>query len=160
MSKLSLYLAGPLFSLGEREFNIRLRDTLSPIVDVYLPQTDGGLFVEMVKKGTPVAQAAQRVFEGDLRAIAASHYILIVMDGRAIDEGAAFELGYASANRKTCIGLQTDMRRLLPIGNNPMITGALMQTFHDVETLCAWLADNARQHVIRGKSGSLRIATR
>jgi nucleoside 2-deoxyribosyltransferase len=155
MTKPRLYLAAPLFSVAEREFNIKLRNELLPIVDVYLPQEDGGLFVEMVKQGMPVAKAAQRVFTGDLGAIDASDYVLVVMDGRAIDEGAAFELGYASAQQKTCVGLQTDMRRLLPIGNNPMITGALIHKFEDVQTLCAWLAVDAQQRV---PTGSLRVA--
>jgi nucleoside 2-deoxyribosyltransferase len=158
MSRLSLYLAGPLFSVAERDFNLRLRDALLPIVDVYLPQEDGGLFVEMVNEGMPLEQASRRVFEGDLRAINISNYVLIVMDGRSIDEGASFELGYASAMRKTCIGLQTDMRRLLPIGNNPMISGALERTFDDIKTLCAWLAEDARQVSHRGRTISLKLA--
>jgi nucleoside 2-deoxyribosyltransferase len=157
VSRPKLYLAGPLFSLPEREFNSQLRDMLLPIVDVFLPQQDGDLFVEMVAKGIDVELAARRVFETDLRAIIESDYVLIIMDGRSIDEGAAFELGYASALGKACIGLQTDMRRLLPIGNNPMITGALAHVFSDIRALCAWLTSDVRRKRFDQSSSPTRI---
>jgi nucleoside 2-deoxyribosyltransferase len=139
MTRPGLYLAAPLFNLAEREFNCRIRDCLAEVVDVYLPQADGGLFVELVEQGMDVEKASKRIFDGDIRAINCSEYVLIVMDGRSVDEGAAFELGYAAARGKICIGLQTDMRRLLPIGNNPMITGSLVRVFEDTETLYSWL---------------------
>jgi nucleoside 2-deoxyribosyltransferase len=66
-----------------------------------------------------------KVFEGDLEAIRNSDVLLMILDGRAPDEGACFELGYAYSLNKVCVGLQTDVRRLLTIGNNPMIVGAL-----------------------------------
>ena len=85
-------------------------------------------------------------FLGDICAIAESDFANRWM--AAVDE-AAFELGYASAMRKTCIGLQTDVRRLLPIGNNPMLTGALIRIFDDVGHLCAWLDTDCNHKVLR-----------
>jgi nucleoside 2-deoxyribosyltransferase len=64
--------------------------------------------------------------------------LLIVLDGRTVNEGASFELGVAYALEKTCLGLQTDPRRLLPIGNNPMIDAALSQVFASIHELICW----------------------
>jgi nucleoside 2-deoxyribosyltransferase len=63
---------------------------------------------------------------------------LIILDGRAIDEGAAFELGFATAFGKLCVGLQTDPRRLIASRNNPMIDCALQHIFEDAPSLLRW----------------------
>jgi hypothetical protein len=64
--------------------------------------------------------------------------LIIVLDGRAVDEGAAFELGYAYALGKPCYGLKTGPRQLLAIGNNPMIDGPLEYIFQSVDELVNW----------------------
>lgn len=138
MTKKCLYLAGPLFSQAEREFNCFLKKSLSPHFDVFLPQESGGLFVNLVADGMAINHAAKKIFDCDVGAIEASDVLLIVLDGRAIDEGAAFELGVAYARKKKCVALQTDIRRLLPIGNNPMIDCAVESVFENVESLLAW----------------------
>ena len=111
----SVYLAGPLFSPKERQWNASLRDGLSEFCDVYLPQEDGALLVDLVANGMPVNEAKNTIFERDLRAIERCDILLLVMDGRVIDEGACFELGYAFSRGKVCIGLKTDVRSLLTI---------------------------------------------
>jgi nucleoside 2-deoxyribosyltransferase len=63
------------------------------------------------------------------------------MDGRAIDEGACFELGYAYSRGKICIGLKTDVRRLLPIGDNPMVECALRAIFGDMDEVSTWIRE-------------------
>jgi len=136
--KPKLYFAAPLFSQAERTFNVMLEAHLSETFDVFLPQRDNHLFVELVASGLSIEAAQQRVFDGDLDAIEGSDVLLMVLDGRCIDEGACFELGFAYAMHKTCIGLQTDPRRLLPIGNNPMIERALSKSFQTVEELLHW----------------------
>jgi nucleoside 2-deoxyribosyltransferase len=87
----------------------------------------------------PLQGAARRIFETDLAAIAAAQLFLIILDGRSVDEGAAFELGYAFAPKKHCVGLQTDPRRLLPYGNNPMVSGALERVFTSLDELADWI---------------------
>ena len=76
---------------------------------------------EMISEGTHPADAAEKVFRTDIDALNKCDVLLILLDGRTVDEGAAFEFGYAFALGKTCVGLQTDVRRLLTTGNNPMI---------------------------------------
>jgi len=135
-----VYLAGPLFSDSERSKNRSIRDAILPFANVYLPQEDGGLIVDLVQDGMPVEEAKSEIFHQDIQAIQQCDILLIVMDGRAIDEGASFELGYAFALGKTCVGLKTDSRTLLPFGDNPMIEAPLRGIFRDEASLISWLA--------------------
>lgn len=139
--KTKLYFAAPLFSQAERSFNEMTAAELELQFDVFLPQKDGGLLLDIVATGVSIERAKRLVFEKDIEALRAAELVLIVLDGRAIDEGAAFELGFACALGKRCIALQTDVRRLLPSGNNPMLDGALERTFADVGALLHWYGD-------------------
>jgi nucleoside 2-deoxyribosyltransferase len=95
--------------------------------------------VDYVGKGIPPSYAYEAVFDIDRNALDACDLVIIVLDGRSIDEGACFELGYAYAKGKPCYGLQTDSRRLLIYGNNPMIECSCEQIFCDLDELVGWL---------------------
>jgi nucleoside 2-deoxyribosyltransferase len=140
MRKPRIYVAAPLFSEAEKAFNLRLRECLLPHFEVFLPQMDGGLVAEMILSGVPVEQATSRVFQVDVEAVRACDVLLILLDGRTVDEGACFELGFAYALGKLCIGLRTDPRQLLPTGNNPMIEASCYRIFGSVEEVVAWAA--------------------
>jgi nucleoside 2-deoxyribosyltransferase len=113
---------------------------------VYLPQEDGALLVELVANGMPVGEAKNAIFARDLQAIERCDILLILMDGRVIDEGACFELGYAYSRGKVCIGLKTDVRSLLPIGDNPMVECALRGTFRDIYEISEWIRSGRWVH--------------
>ncbi|MFL9867595.1 nucleoside 2-deoxyribosyltransferase [Paraburkholderia fungorum] len=115
------YLAAPLFNDMERDFNARIESSMAPLIDVFLPQRDGGLLTKLVASGMPLEEARQNVFKKDIDAIASSDVLIAVLDGRTVDEGVSFELGYAYALGKLCIGLKTDDRVLLATGDNPMV---------------------------------------
>lgn len=134
---MDIYLAAPLFNDCEREFNARLAGLLQRFGPVFLPQRDGKLIIELVRNGMGVREARRRVFDADIDAIHRARCIVAVLDGRTIDEGVAFELGYGRALGKTCFGLKTDDRALLASGDNPMIEGALDAIFHSVDDLLA-----------------------
>lgn len=142
----NVYLAGPLFSANERQWNVSLRDTLTDFCDVYLPQEDGALLVELVANGMQVSEAKNAIFTRDIQAIERCDILLLVMDGRVIDEGACFELGYAYCRGKVCIGLKTDVRSLLPIGDNPMVECALRGTFGDILEISEWIRNRRWEH--------------
>lgn len=132
-----LYVAAPLFNEMERQFNRSLADQLARRFDVFLPQSDGLLMVDLIRDGMPHEQAKMVVFTKDIEAIRHSDVLLAVLNGRSIDEGVAFELGVAYALGKTCWGLKTDMRQLLAVGDNPMIEGAIKTLFRsEQELLC------------------------
>jgi nucleoside 2-deoxyribosyltransferase len=135
-----VYIGGPLFSQAERNRNQSIRDAISSFANVYLPQEDGGPIFDLVRDGMPVEQAKAQIFFQDVQAITQCDILVIIMDGRSIDEGACFELGYAFALGKTCVGLKTDSRTLFPFGDNPMIEAALRHIFRDEADLLAWLA--------------------
>jgi nucleoside 2-deoxyribosyltransferase len=136
--KPALYLAAPLFSHSERTFNVEIAEILSGRFDVFLPQRDNHLIVDLIADDMSVDEARDVVFRGDVAAIRACDIFFIVLDGRAVDEGACFELGLAFALGKRTVGLQTDPRRLLPIGNNPMLHCALGETLQSVDRLREW----------------------
>ena len=71
--------------------------------------------------------------------------LFLLLDGRTVDEGAAFELGYAVALGKHCVGLQTDPRRLMPLGNNPMIQIPLGRILSTKAQVKCWAKDFARR---------------
>jgi len=93
---INVYLAAPLFSRAERASNKSIRDAISHFANVYLPQEDGDLILDLVRDGMPVEQAKSRIFQQDVDAIAACDVLVIVLDGRTVDEGASFELGYSA----------------------------------------------------------------
>ena len=135
----NVYLAGPLFSANERRWSASLRSKLDELCDVYLPQEDGALLVDLVSEGMQVGRAKSVIFKRDLEAIERCDILLLVMDGRVIDEGDCFELGYAYCRGKICVGLKTDVRSLLPIGDNPMIECALRGVFADINDVSDWI---------------------
>ena len=115
------YLAAPLFNPRERNFNEQLEKHLAPYVDVFLPQRDGELLTRLIAHGRPLAVAQNMVFTNDVAALEAIDTVVAVLDGRTVDEGVAFEIGYARALGKFCIGFKSDDRIMLPTGDNPMI---------------------------------------
>lgn len=124
MEKPLLYLAAPLFNPGERAFNAMLASQLEEHLRVFLPQRDGALLSDLLHTMPPKA-AQRRIFNADVAAINACAILLLVMDGRTVDEGACVELGMAHALGKICWGLKTDSRSLLGGHDNPLITSAL-----------------------------------
>lgn len=107
--KKQIYLAGPLFSQAERDFNIMLRDRLvEKGFDVFLPQEDGN------DTHSNRMEDRQRItFENDVRGIDGSDLVLAVLDGGSdVDSGTAWEMGYAYAKGMPVLGLKTDFRTL------------------------------------------------
>lgn len=136
--RLLLYIAGPLFSQAELSYNLEIASVLEEHFDIYLPQRDGGKVVDLVRSGVEVSAAYRSIYERDVQALNEADGLFLLMDGRTVDEGAAFELGFATALGKFCVGLQTDPRRLLPLGNNPMIQVPLSDIFRDLGEVSDW----------------------
>ncbi len=150
-TKLRAYLAAPLFNDMEREFNSAIEGLLAPYVDVFLPQRDGKLLKKLIAAGRPILEARALVFQQDVNAIANADILIAILDGRTVDEGVAFELGYARALGKSCIGLKTDDRAMLPTGDNPMIVAGCHQICTDRRELVAAV----RSHISHIKSRSV-----
>lgn len=141
-----LAIIGPLFSEADKNFNELLVTPCDDIFDhTYLPQRDGGLLVEMIKRMSRAA-AVKIIRRKNLTAIKRADVVLAVLDGRVPDEGMLIELGRARLWGVHCVALQTTPIRLLPSGNNPMIEGDLHRPpFKTRDEFYAW----ARAYVKR-----------
>jgi nucleoside 2-deoxyribosyltransferase len=153
MYKISTYLAAPLFNERERDFNKSLAALLKTNCDVFLPQRDGLLLAELLASGMPPNVAETRIFERDRLALMECEMLVAVLDGAHIDEGVAFEIGFAHARGCLCLGLQSDSRRALPSGNNPMIGRALSSIFASTHDLTAFIS---LEHELRKQDSRAR----
>lgn len=135
----SIYIAAPLFTPLERELNLHLARVLEEHFSVFLPQRDGMLLAGRDLTREQFMAGSAEVFLGDVRAINECDVLFAVLDGRVVDEGVAFEIGYAHARGKVCVGYHTDSRVLLPHGLNPMIECSLSERFADEAQIRAWM---------------------
>lgn len=120
-----IYIAGPLFSQGELEFNLVVDEYLKRLgFETFLPQKDGHKLSDLILNNQKL-NAVKIIFEKDIEEIKRSDILLFIMDGRVPDEGACVELGIAYALNKYCIGLKTDSRFLMDDIDNPLILGAI-----------------------------------
>lgn len=124
-----IYFAAPLFSIGEKEFNLKITKVLEKYgYSVFLPQRDGILAAELDKMAPD--EIVSTVFLKDSEELKKSDILVFVVDGRVPDEGACVELGMAYSLNKRCYGIRSDVRALedgMPI--NPMIKGCFVKLF-------------------------------
>ena len=122
-----IYIASPLCSEAERDFNLKLDEFIRDLgVDTYLPQRDGGLLSDLVKQGLNEQEVRMHLFGADVSAMDTCGAIVANLDGRSIDEGVCFELGYMYARQKPCIAIKTDARTYIRGRINLMIEGPLL----------------------------------
>jgi len=131
-----LYFAGPLFSKGERDYNVQCVKVLGKYFDVFLPQRE----VEdpaklLLEKGMTPEEVTQRIFKADCRGVRECDIVLMVLDGRVLDEGACWEVGYGFAHGKTIWGLKTDGRRVAAEGSTLMVDQSIERVFNSVEDI-------------------------
>ena len=143
-----IYFAGPLFSEGEREYNLKIVGILESYgYEVFLPQRDGFLAPDL--EGLSEEEKIKTIFEKDRDEVLKSDVLFMVLDGRVPDEGACVELGIAYANGIRCYGFKSDARTIeLDMDLNPMIRGCFIELFEDydgsklIEMLENYLSEN------------------
>lgn len=138
-----IYIAAPLFSESERQFNLMVNETLIKNgFETFLPQKDGLELDDMVKMGMGKEESEKKIFNLDISELRKADIVVFVMDGRVPDEGACVEIGYAFGIGKECIGIKTDVRSLIRGSDNPMITGALKHRIaHNIDDLLSILKE-------------------
>jgi nucleoside 2-deoxyribosyltransferase len=105
---MKLYLAGPLFTTAEQEFNRQLRDRLESVGhEVWLPQ-----------EHEPRERSAQAIFEADVAGLEGAEVVLANMDGSDPDSGTCWECGYAY-KKKPIILFRTDFREAGDVPGSP-----------------------------------------
>lgn len=102
----TVYLAAPLFSEAERDFNRKLRDEIKRAgFNVFLPQEDSNNVKEEKNR-------QEIIFNKNMEAIEGSDIVVAVIDGVDVDSGTSWEVGYAFAKGKPVLALRTDFRTL------------------------------------------------
>jgi nucleoside 2-deoxyribosyltransferase len=95
----TIYLAGPLFTLAECQFNIALCKSLNDAgYTVFLPQEECKDLTE------------KKIFEKCKEGIDSSDIVVAILDGADADSGTCWECGYAFANGKHIVAVRTDFR--------------------------------------------------
>jgi nucleoside 2-deoxyribosyltransferase len=134
-----LYLASPLFNDLERRLNEEVCQILERRFDVFLPQRDGQLLPGSGLTGERFNELSRKVHCSDVAAMRGADGIFAILDGRVIDEGVCFELGFCFGLGKPCVALHTDSRVLLPAGINPMISHSLSRKFCSISDVESWV---------------------
>ena len=103
----NVYLAAPLFSDAECDFNSKLRDELEGLgMSVFLPQ-------EHSNDTNAQRDARQEgIFNKNVATIDETDMMVAVLDGVDVDSGTAWEIGYAYARGLPVYGMRTDFRTL------------------------------------------------
>lgn len=106
---LKIFIAGPLFSQAEREFNLKVDEFLREHgFETFLPQREVSELWGRVRK--PGRRAYRTIYEEDLQGLEQADVVVAILDGPDVDSGTAFEVGYACARGKPVIGIKTDVR--------------------------------------------------
>ena len=105
---MKVFLAAPIFSTAEREFNSKLAEELRKRgYEVFLAQ-------ELPLLSSESEEDKKKIFSMDIEGLEGSDVVVAVLDGIDVDSGVAFELGYAFARGKPIIGVKTDHRCFSP----------------------------------------------
>jgi nucleoside 2-deoxyribosyltransferase len=105
---MKIYLAGPLFTTAEQEFNRQLRDLLeSAGHEVWLPQ-----------EHEPRERSAQAIFETDVTGLDSAEVVVANVEGPDPDSGTCWECGYAY-RKKPIILFRTDFREAGDVPGSP-----------------------------------------
>jgi nucleoside 2-deoxyribosyltransferase len=105
---MKIYLAGPLFTAAEQEFNRQLGSALQGAGhEVWLPQ-----------EHEPRERTARAIFEEDVKGMDGADVVVANMDGPDPDSGTCWECGYAFG-KKPVILFRTDFRQAGDATNAP-----------------------------------------
>jgi nucleoside 2-deoxyribosyltransferase len=142
MNYKKIYLAGPLFSEAEKNFNEQLTQRIEGAgYDVFLPQRDSTDTKNMRKE-----QDAAELFRKNSEAIDRADLVIAILDGGSdVDSGTAWEIGYAYAKNIPVMGLRTDFRTLGIEGTvNLMIEKTLVNLVYSTDKLLTELENMKR----------------
>jgi len=148
-----VYVAGPLFSQGERQFleqiviSLSSSSGLDPKEHFFLPHRDGG---ELGKGPT-----RRDIFNLDIQQLSKASIIVALLDGQDVDSGTCIELGHAYSCGKKVFGIITDFRSYCTNDHEPhrpnlMVWGVCEYgntLFHNLDDLSRAFAEYVRDNV-------------
>ena len=137
----AIYQAGPIFSEAEQHFHRALSASLRRAGHEVI--WSGCLFTDaQLAKAGP--HAPDLLFKGCRDAIGRCNCVVALLDGTQVDDGTAWELGYAHAKGIPIYGLRTDFRQAGDTKYNyvnSMIQGCLSGFARSVEELVGMLTE-------------------
>jgi len=100
------YIAGPLFTKGEREFCRRVKAVAQAAgFEALWPwELTDQTKVNGDKNGNKL------IFDKNVEAIDRSDVMVAILDGPDVDSGTSWEIGYSFSREKPVIGIRTDFR--------------------------------------------------
>ena len=102
-----IYQAGPLFTAGEIGWHQQFKKKLEAEGHSVLW---AGEFFTQEEIASFGRQASKIVMEKDRDAVDCCDAVVALLDGPQVDDGTAWEIGYAYAKGKPVIGIRTDFR--------------------------------------------------
>lgn len=139
MVSMKVFLAAPLFSEAERDFNSKVAKRLREEgFQVWLAQE-----APFIHEGT--FKEKEKIHEEDVSALKLCDVVVAVLDGVEVDSGVAFEMGYAVAVGKPVMGLKTDYRTFSKLEDvNLMLEVPLIKLCGTIEELLTELRKEIR----------------
>ena len=136
---MKVFLAAPLFSEAERDFNSKVAKRLRDKgFQVWLAQES-----PFIHKGT--SKEKEKIYEEDISVLKACDVVVAILDGVEVNSGVAFEMGYAVALGKPVIGLKTDHRAFSKLEHvNLMLEVPLMKLCFTLEEVLTELKTSSR----------------
>ena len=113
-----IYIAGPLFSFAERNFNESMVNNLRK----FMPKTDFLLPQVYAERISGQNKFMEKMFKYCLTSIGKVDAVLCILDGPDVDSGTCIEIGYAYANKKPILGVRNDFRNSEHKGVNLMVS--------------------------------------
>ena len=105
---MKIYQAGPLFSEAEQQWHRQFGQDLQQAGFEVLWPFDLSTQEEIASWGT---DAPRRIMEQDRLALESCDVVVALLDGAQVDDGTAWEIGYAFARGIPVIGVRTDFRQ-------------------------------------------------
>lgn len=99
------------------------------------------LFIPASALGHPGIDVDEDAYvEGVRAALEEAEVVLAVLDGRQVDDGTAWILGWSAAGGKTVYGYWSERRQVA----HPLVTDACDRITGEVRELAEWLADHVQ----------------
>lgn len=133
------YIAGPLFNEGERWFDEQIEQCAKEAgFNTFLPHRDGK--EGKIKGPDNIGQ----IFKEDRDSVDWSDIVIANLNGITVDDGTAWEIGYAYAKGKHIVGIYTDWRLSFKYQVvNLMIECSLNKLVRSMDELRAYLKEYA-----------------
>lgn len=133
----TLYLAGPLFTEAEQQWLRALKGRLQDAIPGLTVVWPGELFdaQELADMGHG---AKSHIFEVCRSHLEASNLVVALLDGTQVDDGTAWEIGYAYAKGIPVYGIRTDFRNAGDTAHslvNAMIEASCQAIYPSVQAL-------------------------